>query len=64
MVARGKLAEYDNLSDTSGLQAQFRPIQGTPQVFWGTCISLGVRFDGTGPDDWVEMIGGGIDFYD
>jgi len=58
-----KIAEYNNIAYTGALQTQFQPVTGSPQIFWGTGISLGVRFDGTGSNDWVEVVSAGIDFY-
>jgi hypothetical protein len=58
-----KIAEYDGLDLTGSLQLVREAIPNNPQVLWGTAISIGVQFAGTGVNDYVQFIGAGIDFY-
>jgi len=38
-------------------------LNNRPEVKWGTVICVLVNFNGRGPDAWVQLISGGIDFY-
>ena len=58
-----KIAEYNGLSLAGNLQFVREAVPDNPQVLWGTAISLGVQFRGTGPNNYVQFIGAGIDFY-
>ncbi|KAH7307933.1 hypothetical protein BKA65DRAFT_520315 [Rhexocercosporidium sp. MPI-PUGE-AT-0058] len=58
-----KIAEYNGLSLAGSLQFVREPVPNHHQVLWGTAISLGVQFQGTGPQDYVQFISAGIDFY-
>jgi hypothetical protein len=59
-----KIASHDGLNLRSDqLQVVRKDVPGDPQVLWGTGISLGVEFDGNGPDAWVALVSAGIDFY-
>jgi len=58
-----KIAEYNGLSLAGNLQFVREAVPNNPQVLWGTAISLGVQFSGTGPNDYVQFISAGIDFY-
>ncbi len=59
-----KIASHDGL-DLRGdqLQTVRKDVPSDPQVLWGTGISLGLQFDGSGPDAWVALVSGGIDFF-
>lgn len=58
-----RIAKYDGLSLSGNLQFVRRAVPDHHQVLWGTAISVGVQFSGTGPNDYVQFIGAGIDFY-
>ncbi|KAF9079376.1 hypothetical protein BGX23_004233 [Mortierella sp. AD031] len=58
-----RIAEYNGLSLSGNLQFVRRAVPNHHQVLWGTAISVGVQFSGTGPNDYVQFIGAGIDFY-
>ncbi|KAF9113586.1 hypothetical protein BGX27_001234 [Mortierella sp. AM989] len=58
-----KIANYNGLSLAGNLQFVRREVPNRPLVLWGTAISLGVRFSGTGPNRFVRFISGGIDFF-
>ncbi|KAG0362642.1 hypothetical protein BG005_004759 [Podila minutissima] len=58
-----KIAAYDDLSLAGTMQVIRQAVPNQPQVLWGTTISLGVQFSGTGPNDYVQFISAGIDFY-
>jgi hypothetical protein len=58
-----KIAEYNGLSLKGNLQFVRKAVPGNPQVQWGTAISLGVQFNGTRQDAYVQFISAGIDFY-
>jgi hypothetical protein len=57
------IAEYNGLSFTGNSVFLREAIPNNPQVFWGTAISIGVQFSGSGTGDYVQFIGAGIDFY-
>lgn len=58
-----KIAAYDGLSLSGGLQFVREAVPNHHQALWGTAISLGVQFSGTGASDYVQFISAGIDFY-
>ncbi|KAH8784383.1 hypothetical protein BGZ57DRAFT_925379 [Hyaloscypha finlandica] len=58
-----KIAEYDGLALAGNLQFVREAVPNNHQVLWGTAISLGVQFSGMGPNDYVQFISAGIDFY-
>lgn len=59
-----KIADHNGL-DLRGDQLQLvrKDIPADPRVLWGTGISLGLQFDGSGPDAWVALVSAGIDFF-
>ncbi|KAH8645879.1 hypothetical protein BGZ60DRAFT_570848 [Tricladium varicosporioides] len=58
-----KIANYNGLSLSGNLQFVREAVPDHHQVLWGTAISLGVQFSGNGPNDYVQFIAAGIDFY-
>jgi hypothetical protein len=58
-----RIAEYNGLSLSGNLQFVRQTVPNHHKVLWGTAISVGVQFSGTGPNDYVQFIGAGIDFY-
>jgi hypothetical protein len=58
-----RIAEYNGLSLSGNLQVIKKAVPNNHEVLWGTAISLGVQFTGTGPNDFVQFISAGIDFY-
>jgi hypothetical protein len=61
-----KIADYNGLAlgnGGTGIVNESRAVPGSPEVLWGTAISLGVQFSGNGPNDYVQFVSGGIDFY-
>ena len=58
-----KIADHNGLNLRGALQFVRESVPNTPQVLWGTAISLGVQFDGTEQEDYVQFISAGIDFY-
>ncbi|KAG4427663.1 hypothetical protein IFR05_016854 [Cadophora sp. M221] len=58
-----KIAEYNGLSLGGNLQFVREAVPNHHKVLWGTAISLGVQFQGTGPQDYVQFIAAGIDFF-
>ncbi|KAG0086175.1 hypothetical protein BGZ93_007282 [Podila epicladia] len=58
-----KIAAYDGLSLEGNLQFVRQAVPNHHQVLWGTTITLGLQFSGTGPNDYVQLISAGIDFY-
>ena len=57
-----RILNLNSLNLQGTLQLNQQAIPGTPEVQWGTGISLQVNFNGTGPDAWVQLISAGIDF--
>ncbi|KAG0285264.1 hypothetical protein BGZ96_010444 [Linnemannia gamsii] len=57
-----KIAAYNGLSLKGTLQFSRYNVPNNHQVLWGTVISLGVQYSGTGPNDYVQFISAGIDF--
>ncbi|KAF9082269.1 hypothetical protein BGX29_003969, partial [Mortierella sp. GBA35] len=51
-----RIAEYNGLSLSGNLQFVRRAVPNHHQVLWGTAISVGVQFSGTGPNDYVQFI--------
>lgn len=58
-----KIWEHNGTNYRGNLQVIREIIPGTPEVLWGTGISLLINFQGTGPDAWIQLISAGIDFY-
>jgi len=58
-----KIADYNGLNLAGNLQFIRQAVPNHHQVLWGTAISLGVQFAGTGVNDYVQFISAGIDFY-
>ncbi|KAH8588711.1 hypothetical protein B0O99DRAFT_638420 [Bisporella sp. PMI_857] len=58
-----RIADHNELNLAGNLQFVRRDVPGDPEVLWGTVISLGVQFSGTGPNDYVQFISAGIDFF-
>ncbi len=55
---------YKNGTNYHGsLQFVREVIPGSPEVLWGTGISILVNFNETGPDAYIQLISAGIDFY-
>lgn len=60
-----KIAEFDGLDLgflAPGTNSQTIP--NSPAVLWGSGISIGVQFDGDGPNDYCQFISAGIDYYE
>ena len=51
-----------DVSYSGGLQTVQVDVSGSPSISWGTSISLQVKFDGNGPDAWIQLVSAGIDF--
>ena len=45
------------------LQFVRETIPNQPEVQWGVGISILVKFDGHGPETWIDLIGAGVDFF-
>jgi hypothetical protein len=59
-----KIADHNGLNFTGSTATYVRQdIPGSPQILYGTAISLGVQFSGTGGGNYVQFISAGIDFY-
>jgi len=58
-----KILDHNGTNYRGQLQFVREVIPGTPQVLWGTGISIRVDFNGNGPDAFIQLISGGIDFY-
>ena len=58
-----RIFQHNETNYKGNLQVVREVIPGTPEVKWGTGISLLVNFNGTGPDAWVQLITAGIDFH-
>ncbi|KAH8645876.1 hypothetical protein BGZ60DRAFT_438428 [Tricladium varicosporioides] len=58
-----KIANYNGLSLSGNLQFVREAVPDHHQVLWGTAISLCVQFSGNGPNDYIQFISAGIDFY-
>jgi hypothetical protein len=58
-----KIADHNGLNLKGTLQFVRERIPNKPQVLWGTAISLGVKFSGTGQEDYIQLISAGIDFF-
>ncbi|KAH0565731.1 hypothetical protein GP486_000873 [Trichoglossum hirsutum] len=59
-----KIAGFDGLAlNANAISNDTRSVPGGPAVLWGTAISLGVQFSGNGPNDYVQFVSAGIDFY-
>ncbi|EHL00527.1 hypothetical protein M7I_3615 [Glarea lozoyensis 74030] len=58
-----KIANYNGLSLSGNLQFVREAVPNSHRVLWGTAISLGVQFTGAGPNDFIQFISAGIDFY-
>jgi hypothetical protein len=56
------IADFSGLAQTGHHIFLREAVPHKPEVFYGTVISIGVEFTGTGPDAWVQFIGAGIDF--
>ena len=57
-----KILDIDsNITGPAKVPISFE-IPGTPAISVGTVISMLVDFVNGGPDAWVQVIGGGIDF--
>lgn len=59
-----RIAAYDNLNVTVSTPNMLRyDVPDRPEVLWGTVICVLVQFSGNVADNWVKMIGAGIDFF-
>ena len=58
-----KILDHNGTNYRGSLQFVREVIPGTPEVLWGTGISILVNFNGSGPDAYIQLIGAGIDFY-
>ncbi|KAF9346345.1 hypothetical protein BGX34_004024 [Mortierella sp. NVP85] len=58
-----KIRDNNSLSMTGKMQYLIEPLPKDHEVLWGTAICVGVKFDGTGPEAYVQFIAAGIDFY-
>jgi hypothetical protein len=58
-----RIAEYNDMYLAGQLQFVRREVPNHHHVLYGTAISVAVQFNGTGPNDYVQFIGAGIDFY-
>lgn len=58
-----RIAEYNGTTYRGALQLVRVQIPGSPEIAWGTGISILVVCDGTGPDAWAQLVSAGIDFY-
>ena len=57
-----RIFNHDGVNYKGNLQFVREVIPGTPEVKWGTNISILLNFNGRGADAWVELISAGIDF--
>jgi len=58
-----KILNKNGTNYKGSLQFIREVIPGSPEVLWGTEISVLVNFNGTGPDAYIQLISAGIDFY-
>jgi hypothetical protein len=59
-----KIASHDGLSVSLPQPELFRyDVPGHPAILYGTLVCIRVNFTGSTADNWVRVIGGGIDFY-
>jgi hypothetical protein len=58
-----KIAEHNGTNYRGALQFIREGIPNTPEVLWGTGISILVNCNGNGPDAYIQLISAGIDFY-
>jgi len=57
-----KIHEHNGLTLRGTLKVAQEVITGTPEVHWGTGISILVKFEDRSADAWIQLIGAGIDF--
>lgn len=58
-----ELVDYSGLNLQGNLQLERRNVTGSPEVLFGTVITLLVQFSGNGPNDYIQFISAGIDFF-